>query len=197
MIPNPTRPDYYWENQYYLDDEQADRKAMDKAAKTSAKNTAIWISAIFSILQVCFLWSGVLLTAYLILKDTSIFISAVVWKKAALLVGTTYLLNCLVFFLKGIMTALRAANRKTWMLLWVVNSCFVCLPPAILVYVTMDSLLAPTTANPAGRSPNYALWSIGAAVVTAYLVYVKFGLGNNRVMQICNWAFCMGYRAAK
>lgn len=83
------------------------------------------------------------------------------------------------------------------MLLWAINSCFVCLPPAILVYLTMDSFLGPTPANPTGRTANYALWSIGAAVLTAYLVYSKFGLGTNRVMKVCAWAFNIGYKAAK
>ena len=47
------------------------------------------------------------------------------------------------------------------------------------------------------KTANYAFWSIGATALIACLVYVKFGLGSNRVMNICNWAFRPGYSAAK
>ncbi|MBN8880461.1 MAG: hypothetical protein J0I32_23155 [Sphingobacteriales bacterium] len=197
MIPNPTRPDYYWENQYYLDEEQAERKSMDKAAKVAARNTAIWLSAFFKIAQACFLWSGVLLTAYLILKDTALFISSAVWEKIILLVGVAYLLNCVVFFFKGIMTAQRIANRKVWVLFWLINYCFVCLIPALLVYFFVENLIGPSSTNPDARITGYFYWSIGAGVLSALWIYSKSGLSNNQTIRICNWAYKIGLSTGK
>jgi hypothetical protein len=192
MIPNPTRPDYYWENQYYLDEEKSEREAMERSNKAVAKNTHLLLSLLFKLLSTAFLWSSGLISAYFILKG---FISpeqVPIWKRVGLIIGTAYVLNCVIFFLKGIMVALRFSGRKIWLLLWLVNCCFICLPPAILFYLIVESFITPTKGL---SSPN--LWGLCASVLTVITVYRKAGLSMAQTPKSFDWIFRIGKNILK
>ncbi|TXJ28073.1 MAG: hypothetical protein E6Q24_07025 [Chitinophagaceae bacterium] len=192
MIPNPTRPDYYWENQYYLDEEKAEREAREKANKSTAKHTTQWLTLLLKLLFGAFLWTSGLLIAYFILKGSNSFVQLPIWQKVALLIGGAYLFNCVIFFLKGIMVALKLSGRKSWLLLWIINSCLICLPPAILVYLIVENLLISTKAT-----DNPGAWSFSAGVLSAFIVYSKMGLNTSRTPKIFHWIFRMGCRIVR
>lgn len=190
MIPNPTRPDYYWENQYFLDEEKAERKAMERPNKAAAKNTGMLLSILFKLVFGALSWTSGLITAYLILKGFKSFEPIPIWQKVLLIIGTAYVINSILFFLKGIMVALRSSGKKIWLLLWLISCCFVCLPPAIPAYIIVDSYFTSI------KGGNFSkAWSVIAGGLIAFIVYFNFGLGTIGTPKLFAWAFKTGIKA--
>ena len=81
-----------------------------------------------------FLYAGFFLTKKFLGTETD---------KAAILaytLGFTYLILCVVYFLKGTIIGLRAKNRKLWILPWIICILATCIFPAFLVTASVATM---------------------------------------------------------
>lgn len=105
----------------------------------------------------------------------------------------TYLIFCIIFFLKGIIIALRAKRNKLWILPWGICVLLCCIIPAYMIkhFVTAMFPLAER------ESLLSMLLSWGAFALSALYTYGIYQFKIPTSPRIFHWVFKLGFKAGR
>jgi hypothetical protein len=145
-----------------------------------------------TLLFVSFIYSSSLFAAYFIFRGTSFFAGLQSWEKVIAVLVLAYLISSLVFFLKGIMMALKAGRKWGWIFIWLVCFVYVCLLPSVAIYFILESMLGPSIPEKADGISHYKFWSLAGAVIAGSIIYYKYGLSRDSALKVSYWAYTLG-----
>lgn len=104
----------------------------------------------------------------------------------------TYLIFCLIYFLKGIIIGLRSKNNILWILPWTICVLLSCVVPAWILKTLVTVILF----NPIHQQEN---WQIGIGwgvfVLTLFYVYDIHQFKTPTAPRVLYWSFALGWRA--
>jgi magnesium-transporting ATPase (P-type) len=107
--------------------------------------------------------------------------------------GFSYLIYCLIFFLKGIMLALRSNGRPFWILLYVLCIGITCSLPFIFVYQLFSSF---SEKNPQSEQ-ELMIWGFAMGGVVSYLAYQKYKFLTDVAPKSVFWAYNAGFKIGR
>ncbi len=105
----------------------------------------------------------------------------------------SYLIYCLIFFLKGIMLALKSNGRRYWMLLYVLCIGITCSLPFIFIYQMFASL---SEKNPQSGQ-ELTIWGFVIGGVVSYLAYQKYKFLTDIAPRSVFWAYNAGFKVGR
>ncbi len=131
-----------------------------------------------------FIYAGFLLSQKLWGEETDKF---KIWGFALLF---TYLIFCLVYFLKGTIIGLRRSNRKLWILPWTICVILCCILPAFIIKSMVTGMFAVTERE--------SIWCIGiswgAFVFSALYIYGIYQFKTPTTPNILKWSYTLGLK---
>lgn len=105
----------------------------------------------------------------------------------------TYLILCIIFFLKGIVIGLRAKGNKLWILPWGVCVLLCCIIPAYIIKHLVISIFPLTERE--------STWSLiagwGAFVLSVLYIYSIYQFKTPSSPRIFNWMFILGFKVGR
>ncbi len=107
--------------------------------------------------------------------------------------GFSYLIYCLVFFLKGLMLALKSNGRTFWVLLYVLCIGITCILPFFFVYQLFSSF---SVKNPQSEQ-ELMIWGLAVGGVVAYLAYQKYKFLTDIAPRSVFWAYNAGFKVGR
>lgn len=134
-----------------------------------------------------FLYSGYFLSLKLLGEETD---KSKIW---GLAIFCTYLIFCIIYFLKGIVIGLRAKKNKLWILPWLICVLPCCFIPAFIVkslVVAMFNVTARDDILCVGLS-----WA--AFVLTLLYVYGIYQFKTPSAPRILYWSYALGLKVTR
>lgn len=102
----------------------------------------------------------------------------------------TYLILCLVFFLKGISIGLRNNGSKLWLVPWVICVLLCCILPAYIIKELVTSMFSP--------AERESMWSVGlrwgAFAISLGYIYGIYQFSTPNAPRILYWSFALGLK---
>jgi hypothetical protein len=142
----------------------------------------IKVAAIFGI----FFYAGFLLSQKLLGEGTDNF---KIWGFS---VFFTYLIFCIIYFLKGVIIGLKAKNRKLWILPWSICVLLCCIVPAFIVKTFVVSMFS--------LAERDGLWCIGvswgAFILFSLYVYNVYQFKTATAPKILHWSYTLGLKTS-
>lgn len=102
----------------------------------------------------------------------------------------TYLLFCIIYFLKGTVIGLRANNRKLWILPWVICVLLCCIVPAFIIKSAVAGMFNPTERQ--GMMCLGISW--GAFILFSLYVYGIYQFKTPAAPKILYWSYAWGLK---
>ncbi|HTJ14814.1 MAG TPA: hypothetical protein VL547_22405 [Dinghuibacter sp.] len=115
------------------------------------------------------------------------------WRYISFLAVLTYLIECLIFLLKGWSLSLKERQKGLWMLLW--GICFLyCFALPLLIARSMIFYgFKPAPHHPVDTL-NLISWIAGALL--GWLVYRRYRLNVDSAPKLMKWSYLLGRRAS-
>lgn len=105
----------------------------------------------------------------------------------------TYLILCIIFFLKGIVIGLRTKGNKLWILPWGICVLLCCITPAYMIKHLVLSMF------PLYERKN--TWSLtvgwGAFIISTLYIYSLYQFKTPNSPRIFHWIFKLGFKAGR
>lgn len=102
----------------------------------------------------------------------------------------TYLIFCVIYFLKGTTIGLKTKNRKLWLLPWLICVLLCCVVPAFIVKTFVVSLFS--------LAERDSLWCIGiswgAFILSSFYMYNIYQFKTPTAPKIFYWAYTLGLK---
>lgn len=141
------------------------------------------IGAIFGI----FIYTGYLLSQKLLGEESD---KLKTWGFTLLF---TYLIFCILFFLKGTIIGLRSRNRMLWILPWGICVLLCCVVPALIVKAFVGSMF--------NFAEQKQMWCIGLSW-TAFVIFLLYTYGiyqfkTPTVPKILYWSYAIGLKISR
>jgi hypothetical protein len=180
---------HYYESQGFSHQEAKDQVAADRA---STSLLLLLFSFFLRIVTLCFLFMPGIFCAYLILYALRTYLgNPKGWDYFWWMIGIVYLVECIVFLLKGWSMTLKDKGNGAWMFLWGV--CFIyCFALPVLM---LHALIFDQFKHPPGQSITrleVLCWA-GAAILS-WLIYRRYSLGTDNAPKWMLWAYRLGRR---
>ncbi|RXK86996.1 hypothetical protein [Filimonas effusa] len=150
------------------------------------------ILAFFKVLYILLIYSSAIITSYLILRRFSFYQSLGKLESICLVILGAYFLTCLIFFLKGIMIALRQKRHWGWFIIFGFIFLYLVGIPAYLSHLLFDMWLKPPVQE-AGEIGRYNILSWFGGLLVGGIIYAKYRLLENSSFAITKWAYISGY----
>lgn len=174
------------------EEEYLARKADERKSGSGSNFIYGVVSLFFSIIKIIAVLGLFIFTAYFL--SQKLFGSEAdkfkIWGFTLLF---TYLILCIVFFLKGIIIALRAKRNKLWILLWSICVLLCCVIPAYIIKHFVTSMYPLTERE--------SMWSIlvswGAFALSALYIYGIYQFKTPNSPRIFHWIFMLGFKAGR
>lgn len=141
------------------------------------------MAAIFGV----FIYAGYLLSQKMLGEETDKF---KIWGITLLF---TYLIFCVIFFLKGIVIGLRDKNRKLWVLPWVICVFLCCIIPAFLIKSAFGIMFNPVQQQQAW----YTVISWIVFILSLLYIYGIYQFKTPNSPCIFNWIFRLGIKVGR
>lgn len=104
----------------------------------------------------------------------------------------TYLIFCIVYFLKGTIVGLRAKNRKLWILPWAICVLLCCIVPSFIVKSLVAGMFSP-----AERQGILCLGvSWGTFILFALYIYGIYQFKTPTAPKILYWSYAWGLKVS-
>lgn len=143
---------------------------------------ALKIAAVFGM----FFYAGFLLSQKFWGEETDKF---KIWGISLLF---TYLIFCIIYFLKGTIIGLQAKNRKLWILPWVICVLICCIIPALIVKSFVAGMF-----NLTERQSILCIGlSWGAFILFSLYVYGIYQFKKPTVPKILYWSYALGLKVS-
>ncbi|CAA9197689.1 hypothetical protein [Flavobacterium collinsii] len=131
-----------------------------------------------------FIYAGYSLTQNILGEDINKF---KIWSFTVLF---TYLIFCIIYFLKGFIIGLHSKNRKLWILPWVICIVLCCVFPAFVVKAMVASMFKSTE-----QKDILCLGlSWGAFVISFFYIYNIYQFKTPTAPGILYWSYALGFR---
>lgn len=112
------------------------------------------------------------------------------WKLAAFTVLFTYLILCIVFFIKGIAMGLRWKGKGIWVLPWIICIMVTCAFPALFTKFLVEDMF-----HPKERGTTWSrVISWGAAILLGLYVYNAYKFHIPAAPKFLFWSYALGRR---
>ncbi|MGH2667462.1 hypothetical protein [Flavobacterium sp.] len=102
----------------------------------------------------------------------------------------TYLIFCIIYFLKGAIIGLRAKNHKFWILPWAICVLLCCVVPAFIIKSVVVSMFSPI--NRQGILCIGLSW--GAFVLSLLYIYDIYQFKTPTAPKILHWSYAWGQK---
>jgi hypothetical protein len=106
------------------------------------------------------------------------------------MLGIVYLLECLVFFLKGWHLRLKDRDNLLWMLLWLICILYCFALPVLMMHEFILGQVRHHPAQDLSTRGMIIIWV--AAVVTAGLIFWRYRLHKDTAPPLFRWAYRLG-----
>lgn len=148
-----------------------------------------WLFRIaLSIVYGAFIYAPLLLLSYMLVKEMAPLYSDDVFVKIGLTMIVCYLLFSLIYFLKGVLIALRNNKANTWLIVFVLCVLVTSGAQAMLTQDFFQGFFAERSVA------NYLVWSwLGAGAVGA-LIYSHYQFLTNVAPRSVFWSYQLGFR---
>lgn len=140
------------------------------------------MAAIFGI----FFYAGFLLSQKLWGEETNKF---KIWGFSILL---TYLIFCIIYFLKGTIIGLQTNNRKLWILPWVICVLLCCIVPSFIVKSFVTGMF-----NPTERQGILCIgFSWGVFILFSLYIYGIYQFKTPTAPKVLYWSYAWGLKVS-
>jgi hypothetical protein len=143
---------------------------------------AFKIAAIFGV----FIYAGFLLSKKLLGEETD---KVKIWVFALLF---TYLIFCILYFLKGTIIGLRARNRTLWILPWIICVLLCCFIPAFILKTVVRGMFH--------LAERQSMWCLGlswsAFVFLLLYTYEIYQFKTPTAPRILYWSYALGLKVS-
>jgi hypothetical protein len=180
--------------QYYQDHgfsrEEAKRQVVADKASTSLIISIFTL--FFKLITFFFLFLPGVFCAYLILQFLRVYpgrltaLTYFLW-----IAGIVYILECLLFLLKGWAMSLKERGSWPWTILWTICFLYCFVLPALVLQVFIYGQFGHTQQQ-VSSVPIIASW-LGAAIL-GWLIYRRYSLGSDAAPKWMFWIYRLGRR---
>lgn len=162
-----------------------------RQAAVSASLMSKFFRLLFRVFVLFILFTPGFFCAYLILRVYGRLLgNPTNWSYFWWLIGLVYLVECLVFLLKGWYIALKERGYMLWKFLWAICALYCFAVPAILL---LSLISEPFTTKPGhGMSTGLIIFSLASAAILGWLIYKRYQLGVDSAPKWMRWAYRLG-----
>lgn len=184
-------PDAYpWESEEEYQSRKQEEELQQRDSSTGVFEMFLTISilllhiaAVFGV----FIYAGYLLSLTLLGEETD---KVKIWGFALLF---TYLIFCIIYFLKGIIIGLRTRNLKLWILPWVICVLLCCIFPAYIIKSLVTGMFHVTK-----RQDIFCiLISWGAFLLSLLYIYSIYQFKTPTAPRILYWSYVLGLKVCR
>lgn len=112
------------------------------------------------------------------------------WKLVAFTILFTYLILCIVFFIKGVAIGLKGKGKALWVLPWVICILLACTFPAIFTKFLVEDMFPPKE-----RETTWAaVISWGTAILLGLYIYNAYKFHISAAPKFFVWSYALGVR---
>jgi hypothetical protein len=169
---------------YYQGYEDAMRQA--RASRGSGLLGSI-ARLLISVLYSAFIYVPLLIFGYYLANQMSPLYSGDIFIKVALTLLIAYLLFASIYFLKGILIALRSGGRFSWILIWILCVMFTCAIQTVIAQSWFEDFLAGTNLS------HYEIWSWFGSAIIAFIIYSHYRFLTNVAPRSVFWSYELGF----
>lgn len=175
------------EQQYWTRiEEEQQRPDSDLGLLSILINLALFILKIAVVFGM-FIYAGYILSQKILGEDIN---KSRIWGFTALF---TYLMFCIIYFLKGLIIALYSKNRKLWILPWVICVLLCCVFPAFIVKLLVTDMFKTSQ-----QKDILCLgFSWGAFVLSLFYIYSIYQFKTPTAPRILYWSYALGFRISR
>lgn len=160
----------------------------------SARATAAFMTALFKLLFLCFRLFFFSLPgifcAFVILEKSGYHMGKQnIWNYMGVWIGLVYILECLIFFLKGWSLSLKDSGQRLWMVLWAI--CFIycfALPAFLLKTIVFGQFTTPKF------HPTVTMiilcWASG--IILGWFIFRRYNLLADTSPKWMAWSYRLG-----
>jgi len=181
------------DHEYYESYGYSHEEAVAQARTDRASNHLIY--AFFRLLFKCFLLFFLLLPSifcgFLILQKLKIsFATTGRWEYVGWLCGAVYIIECLVFFLKGWLLSLRDRDNRLWLLLMAICLLYCFIFPA---YIFQTLITAQFKRTPGLEISKLEIISWIGGIILGWIIYRRYRLTEESAPFLFRWTFHIGH----
>jgi hypothetical protein len=168
--------------------EDGRRQAEADRASTALMRTLF--SLFFKAVSLIILFCPGILFAYLILGELRHYSRNLTgWNYGLTFIAIVYVLECLVYFLKGWSIALKKKGTGVWIIPYLFCGCYCFALPIFILHSFIYMLLKPVPGHPT-NSLNMISWIV-AGVMGIY-IYSRYHLQSDTAPRLMGWAYRIG-----
>jgi hypothetical protein len=169
-----------------------DGKRQAKADKASNALMTLLFSFFFRVFSFIILFCPGIFCAYIILDKLRYNSgNGHGWKYVAAFGAIVYMMECLVFFLKGWFFSLKDKDNGLWVALWIICFLYCFALPALILHTFFYIFFKPATGH-ATDTLNIISWVLG--VLIGIYIYSRYALQSDTAPRLMTWAYRMGKR---
>jgi hypothetical protein len=179
---------------YYQDHGFSREEAKNQVAADKASTTLLFMffTLLFKVFLIFFLFMPGIFCAYLILHGLRSYLgNPAGWTYFWWMVGTVYVLECLVFLLKGWYVSLKEKGSWAWVILWTICFLYCFALPGLMLQVLISDQFRRTPGHTTS-SPMIISWV--SAVILGWLIYRRYSLSSDTAPIWMMWAYRLGRR---
>jgi hypothetical protein len=163
----------------------------DVAARMASRATEFVVRTIAWIVYACFIYPPLLWLSVQIVDTFENVHNNELYSGVGFIVLFTYIFYCLMYFIKGIVMALKVNRKVLWMPLWFIAVLLTCgFQVSFIQYILEKSLNPPT--GPVME--NYILLSWMGALFGGVLIYRYYEFAKDSVPGLAFWAYRLGFK---
>jgi hypothetical protein len=167
-----------------------DGKRQAEADKASTALMRTLFSLFFKMVSLIILFCPGILCANLILEGLRHYTRILTgWNYGWVFITIVYVLECLVFFLKGWSIALQKQNNGVWIIPWLICGFYCFALPVFMLHTFLYSLLKPVPGHPT-NTVNMISWVV-AGIMGIY-IYSRYHLQSDTAPRLMGWAYRIG-----
>ncbi len=116
------------------------------------------------------------------------------WNYFWAMTGIVYLIECLVFFLKGWAAGLKTSGRRLWIIPSFICVVYCFLFPSLFLHTFIFNLFRPAPGHPTGTL-NTVSWVLG--ILFGACIYSRYERRSGWAFLLTSWAYSIGQRLPK
>jgi hypothetical protein len=169
-----------------------DGKRQAQADKASTALMTSVFSYFFKAILLIILFCPGIICAYLILAGLRHYAKNITgWNYGLTFIGIVYVLECVVFFLKGWFIALKEKGNVLWIIPWLICGFYCFLFPVIMLHTFSYTLLKPAPGDPT-ETLNMISWVVAGLI--GFYIYSRYHLQSDTAPRLMGWSYRIGRR---
>jgi hypothetical protein len=167
-----------------------DGKRQAESGKASTALMATLFSYFFKTIFFIILFCPGILNAYLILDGLRHYTRNLTgWNYGGTFITIVYVLECLVFFIKGWCIALKKKDNLVWIIPWLICGFYCFALPVFMLHTFIYILVKPVPGHPT-NTLDMISWVV--AVLMGIYIYSRYHLQSDTAPRLMGWAYRIG-----